>query len=176
MSLSAQGKTYIPVVMSLTAQGKTYIPVDMSLTAQGKTFIPVVMSLTAQGKTYIPVDMSLTAQGKTYIPGVCLLQHKVKILSQSLCLTTIYITKVIILHSDCIYLKDVYIFTLCCKRHNHWNKSFTLCCKRTQLAERFLQSLGFRRLSSVSRRPSYVFTFESSPLKVLGQTERKNCL
>jgi hypothetical protein len=34
----------------------------MSLTAQGKTYIPGVMSLTAQGKIYIPVDMSLTAQ------------------------------------------------------------------------------------------------------------------
>jgi hypothetical protein len=28
MSLTAQGKTYIPGVMSLTAQGKTYIPVE----------------------------------------------------------------------------------------------------------------------------------------------------
>ena len=36
------------------------------------------------------------------------------------------------------------------------NKNATLLA---HLAERFLQSLGFRRLSSVSRRPSYVFTF-----------------
>ena len=43
------------------------------------------------------------------------------------------------------------------------NKNDTLLA---HLAERFLQSLGFRRLSSV-------FTFESSPLKVLGQTEPK---
>jgi hypothetical protein len=50
------------------------------------------------------------------------------------------------------------------------NKNDTLLA---HLAERFLQSLGFRLLSSVSRRPSYVFTFESSPLKVLGQTEPK---
>ena len=63
---------------------------------------------------------------------------------------------------------DLYYIDSC--EFSELNKNDT---RLAHLAERFLQSLGFRHLSSVSRRPSYVFAFASSPLNVLGQTEPK---